>query len=232
MVWLGLRRLCRPDTWGKMQRALAALIVIVVVVGFANFGAFLIGSRRLGGDALNGYEQNGHYYVAGHGNTAAVSEAQWRQSRFQAFSVLITFPLAILGLAYLLLRYIFPAQLYRGPRAAFATAVRDVRASGPPLAAVRCSGTLGGLELSGPLVGATVYPGGVVIVPVLMPPFALNAREIVAIEFRRTWTTPGCEIVHSSAQIAQPIRLRCAETDPIVAALRSLVTANTPSCDV
>ena len=210
LVWLGSLRMCCLDARGKMQRMLTALIVIVVAVGFVNFVAFLIGSQRLGGDALNGYEQDGHFYVAGHGNTAEVSEAQWRRSRLQAFSVLGTFPLALLGLAYLLFRYIFPAQLYRGPRAALAAVVRDVRASGPPLAAVRCSGTLGGLELSGPLVGATVYPGGVVIVPLLMPPFAIGVGDIVAIEFRRNWTAPGCEIAHTSAQIAQPIRLRCA----------------------
>ena len=78
-------------------------------------------------------------------------------------------------------------------------------------------------------MGATVYPGGVVIVPLLMPPFAIGVGDVVAIEFRRNWTAPGCEIAHTSAQIAQPIRLRCAETDPVVAALRSLVNTNAPS---
>jgi len=54
---------------------------------FANFLAFwLITVYLLGGDALNGYVQNNHYFVCAHGACNEVSRATWSYSYWHAIS--------------------------------------------------------------------------------------------------------------------------------------------------
>ena len=99
-----------------MTRALTALAVVGVVVGVLNFFAFLAISGRLGGDALNGYERDGRYYVSSHGHATEVSAAQWRLSRVHAISVFVTHPLALVSMAYLLFQHVLPSLMYRALR--------------------------------------------------------------------------------------------------------------------
>lgn len=47
-----------------MKRALVVLSLVAIIVGSANFVWFFAESTRLGGDALNGYTRDGHYYVS------------------------------------------------------------------------------------------------------------------------------------------------------------------------
>ncbi len=54
-----------------------------------NFFAFFEGSIYLGGDALNGYVQAGHYFVCAHGRCSEVSSAIWHYSYWHAYSSFI-----------------------------------------------------------------------------------------------------------------------------------------------
>jgi len=64
-------------------------------VGLGNFFWFLLESMSIGGDALNGYARDGHYFVASHGTYTEVAEATWTWSRMHALSVFVTHPLGI-----------------------------------------------------------------------------------------------------------------------------------------
>ena len=72
-----------------------ALCGLVIAIGILNFLAFAITATSLGGDAINGRPENGHYYLSSHGKTKEVSEAVYNYSRIHVYSVWITHPLAM-----------------------------------------------------------------------------------------------------------------------------------------
>src|SRR5689334_6962887 len=76
----------------RIQKALCGF---VIAIGILNFLAFAITAVRLGGDAINGRSENGHYYFSSHGKTTEVSEAVYNYSRIHVYSVWITHPLAM-----------------------------------------------------------------------------------------------------------------------------------------
>lgn len=56
------------------------------ILALLNFFAFAVGSESLGGDALNGYIQNAHYFVCAHGSCTEVTEKIWTYSYWHALS--------------------------------------------------------------------------------------------------------------------------------------------------
>jgi hypothetical protein len=60
---------------------LAALAVV-------NFIAFSIGSVYLGGDAINGFESAGHFFVCEHGHCTEVSSCAWHYSYWHAIAAI------------------------------------------------------------------------------------------------------------------------------------------------
>jgi hypothetical protein len=53
-----------------------------------NFSTFIVASLYLGGDALNGYTHEGHYFVCAHGSCTEVSRAIWHYSYWHALTAL------------------------------------------------------------------------------------------------------------------------------------------------
>ncbi len=120
----------------------------------------------------------------------------------------VSHPLALLAFGYLFFALVFPRFLYRSRPAERQRAVQQLQASGGAvLATTRCGGRLGSLNFSGPLLGVTVYQGGLLIKPVFMPPIALFSYEIRAVYPARWWFSSVTTIAHSSAAVASPIRL-------------------------
>jgi len=70
---------------------------LVIAIGILNFLAFGITATGLGGDAVNGRSENGHYYLSSHGKKTEVSEAVFNYSRIHVYSVWITHPLAMVA---------------------------------------------------------------------------------------------------------------------------------------
>ena len=70
---------------------------LVIAIGILNFLAFAITATSLGGDAINGRSENGHYYLSSHGKSTEVSEAVYNYSRMHDYSVWITHPLAMVA---------------------------------------------------------------------------------------------------------------------------------------
>ena len=195
----------------------------MVAAGVANFLSFMALNARLGGDALNGYEESGRYYVSDRGETTEVSEAEWRQSRSRGISLLATHPLMMAAMFYLLIGDIFPKMIFRGQREVREQKEAAVRSFDTPKLTFSCAGKIGALNFSGPLLRVAVYPKGIHFKPVFLPAFGLLASEIVSIKEQRSFFQKGIEIVHSSSEVASPIFLGCANNQAAMATLTSVV---------
>ena len=84
-----------------ISRWLPKLCLTVVIVGLLNFILFLAGVFYLGGDAWNGKVEGQKYYVwgyhDGHKGYTEVSQAAFDYSKWHVYSVMVTWPLAILA---------------------------------------------------------------------------------------------------------------------------------------
>lgn len=80
----------------KLQPA-KALCAFIIAVGILNFVAYGVAATCLGGDAINGRAENGHYFLSSHGKQTEVSEVVFNYSRIHTYAVWITHPLAILS---------------------------------------------------------------------------------------------------------------------------------------
>ncbi len=83
----------------KSRRNLIRLCHIFIIIGFLNFFAFVAGAYHLGGDALNGKIEAGHYYVfgvrseSGHKVYTEVSRRAYTYSRWHAITLFSSWPL-------------------------------------------------------------------------------------------------------------------------------------------
>jgi hypothetical protein len=83
------------------KRTLHKACRIIFYVAILNFLLFFLTSLFIGGDALNGKIEEGHYYVGNHGNYTEVSHIVFTCSKLHGLSVCLTYPLAMLaGLVY------------------------------------------------------------------------------------------------------------------------------------
>ncbi len=64
-------------------------------IAFANFLLFMIISIIVGGDALNGFEKDGEYFVSDQGKYTEVDIFTWYLSRTLGLGALVFIPLAI-----------------------------------------------------------------------------------------------------------------------------------------
>jgi hypothetical protein len=88
-------------TRDKLHRLCRLLAYIALI----NFGLFVVIAALIGGDAINGKIEGGHYYVVTHGEYAEVPRIVFIYSYIHALSLLITFPAAaIAGLIDLIVR--------------------------------------------------------------------------------------------------------------------------------
>jgi hypothetical protein len=66
-------------------------------LGWLNFMAFWFAAVALGGDAVSGKSEAGHYYLSSHGRLTEVSGPVFAYSRVHTYSVFVTHPLALLA---------------------------------------------------------------------------------------------------------------------------------------
>jgi hypothetical protein len=190
-----------------MRAALPYLALVAIAVGFINF-FWSVGESTTIGDAMNGYQDDGHYFVRLRGGYNEVSRETWEWSRIHGLSVLITHPLAMAGMGYMLFRFGFPMFMGGKSESAVTMArVAQIRASGPTIATARCAGRIGEVSISGPLLGVSVMPAGIVIKPVFMPPRAIDASEISRITPKSGIFGNRLEIEHSGTDFGSPLVL-------------------------
>lgn len=208
---------------GSMRVVLTALAFCCAAIAFVNFGAFLADCAHLGGSAGNGYEGDGRFFVGDRSGYTEVSEAQWRNNQTQGNSVFVTHLLGMAGIGYLLFTREFPAKMWRGTGPGRGESARAIAMDSLPLVSGRCGGRIGGRWFSTPLLAVAIYPAGVVIKPLFMPPIGLKLDELNAVRYDRISYIRGLRIDHSSPIVKKPISLFCREDDPIAANLRLLV---------
>jgi len=70
---------------------------IIFQIAIINFLLFVFIAIMIGGDAVNGHAENGHYYLANHGQLTEVNYFVFMYSKLHAYSIFITHPLAMLA---------------------------------------------------------------------------------------------------------------------------------------
>ena len=84
---------------------------IIGIIAIVNFFSFISISIYLGGDALNGKETLGHFYLNSHGRYTEVSETIFRYSKIHAYSMWATHSLFIFSAVIFILRRKRPPSL-------------------------------------------------------------------------------------------------------------------------
>lgn len=82
-----------PVEWKDMPLWLRMVWIIAIL----NFASFVLIALANGGDAVNGKEEGGKYFVADHGRYTEVSKEFFQYSRIHIYSLLITHPAALIG---------------------------------------------------------------------------------------------------------------------------------------
>jgi hypothetical protein len=72
------------------------LTTIVGLAALANLLVFIAIAIAIGGDAINGHQQGGHYFLASHGTLTEVSRNVFTYSKVHSIAVMVTVPLAVL----------------------------------------------------------------------------------------------------------------------------------------
>jgi hypothetical protein len=78
-----------------MRRAATVISTCLFFLAVFNFIAYSMLSSRIGGTAMNGYTQDGVYFVGSHGAYTEVPEEIWERNRLHGRSVGISYVLAI-----------------------------------------------------------------------------------------------------------------------------------------
>jgi hypothetical protein len=202
---------------------LLKLAVATVALGFINFLAFWIESLVLGGDALNGYAKDGQFFLGSHGAYTEVAQAVWIASLIHGIVTFASWPFVILAMAFLVFRYILPSKM-AGRVVGNAGARADaIRASGEPIWSGWPGGMAGGVRASIGMLGATVYPGGIVANVRIMRSLAIRAAEIHSVRFGRQLLWPTVEVEHDGIDVASPLVLYGRRASPQAAAISALV---------
>lgn len=76
------------------------VIYPTAVIALVNFTAFLVVSAHLGGDALNGYIRDGHFFLCAHGICTQVNSRLWHYSYYHAVATICLMLLVVIEMAY------------------------------------------------------------------------------------------------------------------------------------
>jgi hypothetical protein len=71
----------------------SAHLQIGLVICLINFVVFVFVAAAIGGDAINGYEEQGRYFLRAHGRATEVSRSVFIYSKWHALSAMIGTPL-------------------------------------------------------------------------------------------------------------------------------------------
>ncbi len=67
------------------------------MIAWLNFAVFWIVAVSIGGDAVSGKVESGHYFVSSHGRLTEVSPTVWHYSRIHTVSIWVTHPIGLVG---------------------------------------------------------------------------------------------------------------------------------------
>ena len=73
------------------------LCKVAIGIGVSNYALYVLASVAAGGDALQGHIAQGHYFAAAGSGFVEVGRLLFQFCRWQAYSLLVTFPLLLWG---------------------------------------------------------------------------------------------------------------------------------------
>jgi hypothetical protein len=135
----------------------------------------------------------------------------------------ISHPLLLLGMAYLLFQFVFPAAM--GPQNATGIMEREqaLLASGPQLAAANPGGRIGNLNMSRGLLAVRVFPGGILLKPIFMKPAVILKSEITSFRVKKTLLGGRyVELTYASSAINSPLILYASPESEIARAIEQI----------
>lgn len=192
------------------------LAIVAVFVAFANF-AWMMWEVSSIGDALNGHQVDGHYFVRNKPGFTEVSQATWNWLTLHQASVFVTHPLGLLGGWYTVARKRSEGMSSDLSPAEISVRVRKVRESGPMLA--MASGP--GLRL--PPIRLTVHPGGILIKPTFGSEHSILVEEIDNVTPGLNLGLQSVVIWHAGVDFTSPLAISTNHSSPIALAIRGLV---------
>jgi hypothetical protein len=73
------------------------ICLVIVLVGMVNFLVFVAIALVIGGDAVNGQQTDGRYFVANHGRYTEVSRPVFLYSRLHVYTVFCSWPFVMIS---------------------------------------------------------------------------------------------------------------------------------------
>jgi hypothetical protein len=207
---------------GRLLSNLPYLGVVAFVVAMANFGWSFVESVTIGG-ALNGYVDQGHYYVLLKPGYHEVSQATWEWLRFHETSTYVTHALAFAGALWYMLT-IGARRMVPAPRELPGSwrRVESVRSSGSCLAEARCGCRVANFSATWPFAHVSVHPGGLLLRVGFGDERAILLPEIRIVLTGRRWISLGLEIEHDAVDLPSPLILWVGRHSSVETALRDL----------
>lgn len=140
-----------------------------------------------------------------------------------AATLLLTHPLAMAGMAYLLFSTFFPLVMGVTFGSEATLRLERVRASGPVIASARPGGRLGEIRFTSPLLKVDVHPGGVVLAFIGMSPMAIDRNALESASTGSSWGTKALQIGHRQDGVPSDIRLYLDDRSSVAIAIRALI---------
>jgi hypothetical protein len=221
-----------PSVPPRLARFLPWIALGAIAFGVLNAGWQMSESASLGGDALNGFVRDGHYFVGSHGSYTEVGAAEWIANRNRGALTLISWPFVMLAAAFLLFRYVFPYVMSGGrTQRPDQERVARIRGSGPMLASADPGGRVGEVHMTIGMLGVDVYDAGLVIRPRFMPPFAIPVEEIRSVRHGRSLLSKRLEIEHDGLEVPSTVGLFIGEDSHVARAIAAITEGrqNDPS---
>jgi hypothetical protein len=128
---------------------------------------------------------------------------------------------------FLLIRYVFPFLIAGLAPEHARERVAALRASGPPIWSGWPGGAAGSLWASRDLLGAEVYPGGIVVKLRFMSPSAVLVDEIRSVRLGRSLGSRKVEVEHRGVDVMSPLVLWGGPNSPQAVALSALADGRT-----
>jgi hypothetical protein len=215
--------------WGYLHSLLGVIATLLIIAYLLVFLAAAGNSVYLGGDALNGYAQNGHYYVSSHGTTTEVTEEEWSKSLWLHQTMFYMAPVAFLAMGYFAIAHMIPFFMYGGTGSAARREkakllATEIAETGDLIVDARCSGEVSSLRV--PSIWVRVYPGGLVVRAILSGTLGIRLADIRVLREYNDWTRRGLEITYRSKDASSGtlfLNSRGGEVLAVKAALQTLM---------
>ncbi len=121
--------------------------------------------------------------------------------------LVLSHPPAMIAMAYLLFQHILPRLIYPTPAPPNEEAIAQLRGSGNEIAAGRCGGKIGPINIQSPFFHVRVFSDGILIQPLLLPAAPILREEIASLQEKNELLDSYIEIRHTSPRIKSPILL-------------------------